>query len=42
MGETRAVKLRFTLPALDDLEAILGHIDRGSPAGAKKVKRRIQ
>lgn len=36
------MRLRFTLPALDDLDEILGHIDRESPLGARKVKRRIQ
>jgi toxin ParE1/3/4 len=36
------VKLRYTLPALDDLQAILDYIDRQSPQGAARVKNRIQ
>jgi plasmid stabilization system protein ParE len=36
------VKLRYTLPALDDLKAILDYIDRQSPQGAARVKNRIQ
>jgi len=36
------VKLRYTLPALADLDAILDFIGERSPAGANKVKRRIR
>jgi toxin ParE1/3/4 len=36
------VKLRYTLPALDGLEAILDYIERQSPQGAARVKNRIQ
>jgi toxin ParE1/3/4 len=36
------VKLRYTLPALADLEAILNYIAVHSPQGAKRVQARIQ
>jgi plasmid stabilization system protein ParE len=36
------LKLRYTLPALADLDAILEEIDRHAPAGALRVKARIQ
>jgi toxin ParE1/3/4 len=36
------LKLRYTLPALADLVAILDEIDRHSPQGARRVKVRIQ
>ncbi len=36
------MKLRYTLPALADLEAILDYIDGQSPQGALRVKARIQ
>ena len=36
------MKVRYTLPALDDLKAILDYIDRQSPQGAIRVKNRIQ
>ena len=36
------MKLRYTLPALDDLKAILDYLDRQSPQGAARVKNRIQ
>ena len=42
MGQARLVKVRYTLPALDDLKAILDYIDRQSPQGAIRVKNRIQ
>ena len=42
MGEARALKLRYTLPALADLEAILDYIEERSPQGAVNVKRRIR
>jgi toxin ParE1/3/4 len=36
------VKLRYTLPALADLDALLGYIHAHSPQGAKNVQSRIQ
>jgi plasmid stabilization system protein ParE len=42
MGQTRVVKLRYTLPALADLSAILDYIAAHSPQGAKRVQARIQ
>jgi toxin ParE1/3/4 len=36
------VKLRFTLPALADLDSILDYIAAHSPQGAKRVQGRIQ
>jgi plasmid stabilization system protein ParE len=36
------VKLRYTLQALADLDAILEHIDDKSPQGAIRVKRRVE
>jgi toxin ParE1/3/4 len=36
------VKLRYTLPALADLDSILNHIAAHSPQGAKRVQGRIQ
>jgi plasmid stabilization system protein ParE len=36
------LRLRYTLPALADLEAILDYIDRQSPQGAARVQARIQ
>jgi plasmid stabilization system protein ParE len=36
------VKLRYTLPALADLNAILDYIAGQSPQGAKRVQARIQ
>jgi len=36
------VKLRYTLQALADLDAILEHIDDKSPQGAVRVKRRVE
>jgi toxin ParE1/3/4 len=36
------VKLRYTLPALADLNSILDYIAAHSPQGAKRVKGRIQ
>ena len=42
MGQTRPVKLRYTLPALADLSAILDYIAVHSPQGARRVHARIQ
>jgi toxin ParE1/3/4 len=36
------VKLRFTLPALANLQSILDYIAAASPQGARRVQRRIQ
>jgi toxin ParE1/3/4 len=36
------VRLRYTLPALADLSAILDYIAAHSPQGAKRVQARIQ
>jgi plasmid stabilization system protein ParE len=36
------VKLRYTLPALADLNSILDYISDASPRGAEGVKERIQ
>jgi plasmid stabilization system protein ParE len=36
------VRIRYTLPALADLNAILDHISESSPRGAERVKQRIQ
>jgi toxin ParE1/3/4 len=36
------VKLRFTLPALADLNSVLDYIAAHSPQGAKRVQGRIQ
>jgi plasmid stabilization system protein ParE len=36
------VKLRYTVPALADLEAILDYIAAASPQGARRVQKRIQ
>ena len=42
MGQTRPVKLRYTLPALADLGSILDYIAAQSPHGAKRVEARLQ
>jgi toxin ParE1/3/4 len=42
MGQTWVVRLRYTLPALADLSAILDYITVYSPQGAKHVQARIQ
>jgi toxin ParE1/3/4 len=36
------VKLRYTLPALADLNSILDYISESSPHGARRVHQRIQ
>jgi len=36
------VKLRYTLPALAELNSILDYIAAHSPRGAKRVQRRLQ
>jgi plasmid stabilization system protein ParE len=36
------VRVRYTLPALADLNAILDYISESSPRGAKRVQQRIQ
>ena len=42
MGQTRSLTLRYTLPALADLSAILDYIAAHSPQGARRVHARIQ
>jgi plasmid stabilization system protein ParE len=42
MGQTRLVKLRYTLPALADLNSVLDYIAAHSPQGARRVQARIQ
>ena len=42
MGQTRSVRLRYTLPALADLSAILDYIAASSPQGARRVQARLQ
>jgi toxin ParE1/3/4 len=42
VGQTRSVRLRYTLPALADLSAILDYIAAHSPWGARRVQARIQ
>jgi len=42
VGQTRPVKLRYTLPALADLNEVLDHIEAHSPRGAPRVQARIQ
>jgi toxin ParE1/3/4 len=36
------VKIRYTAPALADLDSALGYIEMRSPQGAKRVQARIQ
>jgi addiction module RelE/StbE family toxin len=36
------VKIRYTTPALADLDSVLGYISAHSPQGAKRVQARIQ
>ena len=36
------MRLRYTLPALADLDSILTYIAEGSPQGAARVQKRIQ
>ena len=42
MVQTRPVNVRYTLPALADLSAILDYIAAYSPQGAKHVQARLQ
>lgn len=42
MGQTRLVKLRYTLPALADLSSILDYVAAHSPQGARRIQARIQ
>jgi toxin ParE1/3/4 len=42
LGQARTVKVRYTLPALVDLDTILTTIGSQSPLGAKRVQGRIQ
>lgn len=36
------MKVRYTLPALADLEEVLDYLDVRSPLGARRIKARIQ
>jgi toxin ParE1/3/4 len=42
VGQARSVRLRYTLPALADLSAILDSIAARSPQGARRVQARIK
>ena len=42
LGQTRSVRLRYTLPALADLSAILDYIAAHSPQRARRVQARIK
>jgi plasmid stabilization system protein ParE len=42
VGQTRLVRLRYTLPALADLNEVLDYIAARSPQGARRVQTRIQ
>ena len=42
MGQVRAVRLRYTRPALADLDTILDYIATRSPQGARRVQARIR
>jgi toxin ParE1/3/4 len=42
VGQVRAVKLRYTLPARLELEAALNYIQEHSPQGAANVQARIK
>jgi toxin ParE1/3/4 len=41
VGETPLVKVRYTLPALADLDKILDYLALRSPQGAARVQARI-
>jgi plasmid stabilization system protein ParE len=38
VGQTRSVKLRYTLPAIADLTAILDYLATRSPQGARRIQ----
>lgn len=42
MGQTPHLALRFTQPALQDLDEILHYISERSPQGARRVQARIR
>ena len=42
MGQTRFVNLRYTIPALADLNSVLDYIAAHSPKDARRVQARIQ
>jgi toxin ParE1/3/4 len=42
VGQARLVKVRYTLPALADLHAILDYIAAHSPQAAQRVQARIK
>jgi toxin ParE1/3/4 len=42
VGQARAVRVRYTLPALADLASILDYVAVRSPQGARRVQARIK
>jgi toxin ParE1/3/4 len=42
MGETQSLRIRYTRPALTDLEVVLDTVSSRSPKGARSVQSRIQ
>lgn len=42
MVETRPLRLRFTVSALNELDEVLAFIQQHSPLGAKRVQSRIK
>jgi toxin ParE1/3/4 len=42
LGEAQSVRIRYTRPAIADLEAVLGSISSHSPQGARRVRSRVQ
>jgi toxin ParE1/3/4 len=42
VGQTRSLRLRYTLPALADLGAILDYVAAHSPHSARRVQARIR
>jgi toxin ParE1/3/4 len=42
MGQARPVKIRYTVPALADLDSILDYVAAASPDAARRVQKRIQ
>jgi len=42
MGQLRPLKLRYTVPALNDLKELAGYLDPRSPLGARRVRERIK
>jgi addiction module RelE/StbE family toxin len=42
MGETRPVNVRFTRPALADLQTLIAYVDARSPRSARHIRQRIR